>query len=72
MPRSSETFMRSAQTGVITRAVRRKAWWNLMLSNIIVIIGLLDGGSTGTELIITNGTELGILIQPSFVSAKQI
>jgi hypothetical protein len=43
-----------------------------MLSNIIVIIGLLDGGSTGTELIITNGTELGILIQPSFVSAKQI
>jgi hypothetical protein len=31
-----------------------------------------DGGSPGTELIITNGTELGILIQRSFVLAKQI
>jgi hypothetical protein len=69
MPRSSETFMRSAQTGAIARAARRTAWWNLMLSS---IIGLPDGGSPGTELIITNGTELGILIQRSFVLAKHI
>jgi hypothetical protein len=33
MPRSSETFMRSAQTGAIARAARRTAWWNLMLSS---------------------------------------
>jgi hypothetical protein len=37
MPRSSETFMCSAQTGAIARAARRTAWWNLMW---IVIIGL--------------------------------
>ena len=40
MPRSSETFMRSAQTGAIARAARRTAWWNLMW---IVIIGLRWG-----------------------------
>jgi hypothetical protein len=49
MPRSSETFMRPAQTVAIARAARRTAWWNLMLSR--VIIGLPDGGSPGTELI---------------------
>jgi hypothetical protein len=69
MPRSSETFMRSAQTGAIARAARRTAWWNLMLSS---NYWSADGGSPGTELIITNGTELGILIQRSFVLAKQI
>jgi hypothetical protein len=67
MPRSSETFMRSAQTGAIARAARRTAWWNLMW---IVIIDL-GWGQPRTELF-TNGTELGILIQRSFVLAKQI